>query len=165
MRRVVTGHKDGKSVILEDKNISGNNFLGYEIFELWETIGIPTIPIYEENLKKQLATRKIELGEIRVRFTSVEPDKIVLNKAKEKGVNLEKVWRETFADEFQMHTTDTIDYDIVLSGEIWMEVDDGKEVHLEPLDCVVQNGTRHAWRNRSNKPCVLATIMVGAKRK
>ena len=64
-----------------------------------------------------------------------------------------------------MHTTDTIDYDIILSGELWMELDDGMEVHLKPGDCVIQNGTRHAWRNRSSESCIMASVMIGAKRK
>ena len=63
-----------------------------------------------------------------------------------------------------MHTTNTIDYGIVISGEIWLEMDDGATVHLKQGDCVVQNGTRHAWRNNSSEPCVMAFIMVGAKR-
>jgi mannose-6-phosphate isomerase-like protein (cupin superfamily) len=63
-----------------------------------------------------------------------------------------------------MHTTDTMDYDIVLSGEITLELDDGAVVHLKQGDCVVQNGTRHAWRNRSSAPCVMACVMVGARR-
>ena len=51
-----------------------------------------------------------------------------------------------------MHTTDTVDVDLVISGEVWLELDDGAEVHLGPGDCVVQNGTRHAWHNRTDQP-------------
>jgi len=63
-----------------------------------------------------------------------------------------------------MHTTDTVDYDVVLSGEVWLELDDGAEVHLKPGDCVVQNGTRHAWHNKTDQPCTLAVVLVGARR-
>jgi mannose-6-phosphate isomerase-like protein (cupin superfamily) len=63
-----------------------------------------------------------------------------------------------------MHTTDTVDFDVVLSGEIWLELDDGAEVKLARGDCVVQNGTRHSWHNRSSEPCVLAVALVGARR-
>ncbi len=59
-----------------------------------------------------------------------------------------------------MHRTDTI---IVISGEVWLELDDGQEVHLKPGDTVVQNGMRHAWRNKSSEPCVLAVTLIGAK--
>ena len=50
-----------------------------------------------------------------------------------------------------MHTTQTVDLDLVLEGEIWLELDDGEEVLLGPGDCVIQNGTRHAWHNRSSR--------------
>src|SRR5688572_28092178 len=63
-----------------------------------------------------------------------------------------------------MHTTDTIDFDVVVSGEIWLELDDGEEVQLRTGDCVVQNGTRHSWHNRTSEPCVLAVALVGARR-
>lgn len=60
-----------------------------------------------------------------------------------------------------MHTSDTVDIDFVLSGEVHVELDDGAEVHLKAGDVQVQNGTRHAWRNRSDEPCVLA--VAGAR--
>jgi len=63
-----------------------------------------------------------------------------------------------------MHTTATVDYDFVLSGEVWLELDNGAQVQLRAGDCVVQNGTRHAWRNKSSAPCVLAFALVGAQR-
>ena len=60
-----------------------------------------------------------------------------------------------------MHTTRTIDYGIVLSGKIDLELDDG-EVHLVAGDVVVQRGTRHAWRNRSGEPCVMAFVLISS---
>ena len=64
-----------------------------------------------------------------------------------------------------MHSTDTIDYAIVISGEIWMVLDDGAEVHLKQGDVVIQNGTKHAWRARSPEPCVMAFCMLGVANK
>src|ERR1022692_2313909 len=49
-------------------------------------------------------------------------------------------------------------------GEVYLELDDGSEVLLRAGDCVVQNGTRHAWRNRSPANCVIAVTLVGAER-
>ena len=63
-----------------------------------------------------------------------------------------------------MHTTDTVDLDLVISGEVWLELDDGIEVHLEAGDSVVQNGTRHSWHNRTNEPCVIFVTLLGARR-
>ena len=63
-----------------------------------------------------------------------------------------------------MHTTDTIDFEVVLSGEVILELDDGVEKVLRPGDTVVQNGTRHRWSNRGTQPAVMALFMVGAHR-
>jgi quercetin dioxygenase-like cupin family protein len=68
-------------------------------------------------------------------------------------------------DQSGMHTTDTIDFEYIVSGEVWLELDDGVEVHLRSGDTVVQNGTRHAWRNKSSKPCQMVVCLVGAHRK
>jgi mannose-6-phosphate isomerase-like protein (cupin superfamily) len=63
-----------------------------------------------------------------------------------------------------MHTTETIDYGVVVRGEMTLELDDGQTVHLRQGDCVVQNGTRHRWRNPLPEPCLMAFISVGGKR-
>ena len=63
-----------------------------------------------------------------------------------------------------MHTTDSIDYDVVLDGEITLELDGGKEVVLRRHDVCVQHGTRHAWRNKTDKPATLLFVLVGAAR-
>ena len=47
-----------------------------------------------------------------------------------------------------MHKTNTVNYAAVYDGEIWLELDDAKTIHLKRSDVVVQNGTRHAWRKR-----------------
>ena len=64
-----------------------------------------------------------------------------------------------------MHTTDTVDFDVVVFGEVVLELDDGTEVVLKAGDCVIQNGTRHAWHNRSSQKCMIAFSLVGADRK
>lgn len=63
-----------------------------------------------------------------------------------------------------MHTTDTVDYCVVVRGEMTLELDDGQKVHLRQGDCVVQNGTRHRWRNPLTEPCLMAFISLGGKR-
>ena len=66
--------------------------------------------------------------------------------------------------ESPMHATNTVDYGVVISGESWLILDDGAEIHLTAGDCVVQNGTRHAWQIRSPEPCTIAFILIGATR-
>jgi hypothetical protein len=63
-----------------------------------------------------------------------------------------------------MHTTPTVDYGIVLEGEIVLELDDGHCTRLSAGDIVIQNGTRHAWRNRSDQRVTMAFVLVGMDR-
>jgi mannose-6-phosphate isomerase-like protein (cupin superfamily) len=63
-----------------------------------------------------------------------------------------------------MHRTDSVDYIVVLAGEVWLELDGGHLTRLQAGDTVVQNGTRHAWRNRSTEPVTLAVVQVGVAR-
>ena len=62
-----------------------------------------------------------------------------------------------------MHATRTIDYVIVLEGEIWATLDDGREELMRPHDVLIQNGTRHTWRNKSSRPAKLACFSIGAR--
>jgi mannose-6-phosphate isomerase-like protein (cupin superfamily) len=165
MRRVVTGHRNGKSVILDDAEISGQGMFGFKTAMLWKTQGIPTVPRQEKDFKEQLLIEFPKQAETVMGISVFPPDAILLKMAKEQGVDMQENWRKQYGDDFGMHTTNTVDYNIVLSGEIWMEVDDGVEVHLKTGDCLIQNGTRHAWRNKSSENCVMASVLIGAKRK
>jgi quercetin dioxygenase-like cupin family protein len=60
------------------------------------------------------------------------------------------------------HRTDSIDYIVIISGEIDMELDDSN-VHLKAGDVMVQRGTIHNWVNRGTAPCVLAVVLIDAK--
>ena len=62
------------------------------------------------------------------------------------------------------HDRHTVDYGFLLGGEISLELDDGKVVAPKPGDVVVQNGTRHAWRNPGTKPATLFFVLIGARR-
>ena len=62
----------------------------------------------------------------------------------------------------RMHRTDSIDYIVVMSGEIDMELDEGESVHLKAGDVMVQRGTVHNWVNRGTETCVMAVILVHA---
>ena len=144
VRRIVTGHRDGKSVVIDDADIPVQELLGAKIFELWETMGIPAMPVDREKCKAPLRFKMpAHPGDTRLRLMVIPPDKQMQGSG--------------------MHATRTVDYDIVLSGELWMELDDGF-VSLKPGDCVIQNGTRHAWHNRSAQNCILLSVCIGAKR-
>jgi len=59
-----------------------------------------------------------------------------------------------------MHQTRTVDYAVVVEGELWLELDHGKEVRLPRGTCITQNGARHAWHNRGSEPATLAYVIV-----
>lgn len=61
-----------------------------------------------------------------------------------------------------MHQTNSVDYAVIMSGEIDMLLDDS-EVHLRAGDVVVQQGTNHAWVNRGDQPCKVAFILIDAQ--
>jgi quercetin dioxygenase-like cupin family protein len=62
----------------------------------------------------------------------------------------------------RMHRTLTVDYAVVISGEILMRLDDS-EVTLRAGDCLVQRGTIHDWVNTTDQPCVMAFVLIAAK--
>ena len=63
----------------------------------------------------------------------------------------------------RVHRTDSIDYAVVISGEIDMELEKGSEIHLKAGDVLVQRGTVHNWINRGAAPCVIAFALIDAK--
>ena len=67
-------------------------------------------------------------------------------------------------DDPEMHTTDTIDYVIILGGAADLELDDGATERVETGDVVVQRGTRHAWRVTSEEPRILGAVLIGGQR-
>ena len=180
IRRVVTGHdSEGKSVFISDseppRSVIFDALQGLEFHELWATEETPSIPAGKDD--PTLPVSSFVPGPTGSRFRIVRfPSGLEVAKMIEAGFD-PVAFREEYAakipglaethelDDPGMHTTDTIDYGVVLSGEIYMELDDGKEVHLKAGDCIVQNGTRHGWRNRSKEACLVAFIMIGATRK
>ena len=141
--------------------------------ELWCTDAPPAVPDSSVDPEVAMDSFVPKLGGTRFRIFRLEP--VDPNAAPPSQSEIESQLAtlrasvpglgETLeADNPGMHTTDTVDYIVVLSGEADLELDDGASVHLEPGDCVVQRGTRHAWRNTGSLPFVAAAVMVGAQR-
>jgi len=63
-----------------------------------------------------------------------------------------------------IHTTPTIDYAVVIKGELTLETDDGKLTPVHAGDVVVQNGTSHAWRNLTDEIATVVVVFIGADR-
>jgi hypothetical protein len=173
VRRVVTGQTlAGKSVFVSDERVAPVTAAllpGSEFHHIWggdATVALPSAGVEPPN-----ALYFPPAGGFRFIFFTVAPntaaveaDLDMVAAVVELGQKLPGLAEAMEMDSPGMHTTDTVDCIVVLSGEVWLELDDGAEVHLRPGDTVVQNGTRHAWRNKSDQPCVLAGALVGAAR-
>jgi mannose-6-phosphate isomerase-like protein (cupin superfamily) len=173
IRRVVTGHNaDGKATVASDTRVEGITVAlapGMEIHRLWgadEPLDFP-----DEGKQPPFVTYFPRVGGFRFGLFTVPPEtEVDLSDLDIEAAQLE--FEEKFPgmldhvepDNPGMHTTNTIDYEYVISGEVWLELDDGEQVHLKAGDTVVQNGTRHAWRNKSNEPCQMVVCLVGANR-
>ena len=171
VRRVVTGvDQEGKSVIVSDgpppRSVALELAGGKKMTDLWHLSSPPRSPADGGDLDRN-ANLVPPPGGTHWRVVQFSPDSVAPRDADANDAAAEvsrKVpdWL-THADPSRpgMHQTPTIDFGIVLSGEIWLELDDS-EVHLKPGDCVVQRGTMHAWRNRSEKPCVMSFVLIDA---
>jgi quercetin dioxygenase-like cupin family protein len=141
VRRVVTGHDaDGKSIIASDG--PAPQFHERPIFaEVWNAAGAPTrITAVEEHEPNQ---RSLQLGP-------------PVNGSIIRVVEMPPHHRSA------MHRTRTVDYGIVLAGEVYVVLEDS-ETRLQPGDIVIQRGTNHAWDNRSDSPARMAFILIDAE--
>ncbi|MEX3955783.1 cupin domain-containing protein [Trinickia sp. EG282A] len=176
IRRVVTGHDDsGRSVLLYDgptpRTVAFQSIPGHAFAQVWTTPSSPVSPASGADPTEGQTNLLPEAGGTSLLIVTFPPDSTMAAPDFDPAAaGAECIARmPDLASTFEpdcpgMHTTDTVDYAIVLSGEIWLEVDDGKETLLRPTDVVVQQGTRHAWRNKSQVPALVAFFMIGASR-
>ena len=171
---VVTGrNKAGKSVIVSNalaKPVTVALFPGYQFYRLWGSDSISALPS-DGTPTSQPAYFPPKNG-FRFGFFTVPPTTSAKVEPIAKPAALEETRQKLPGlldalepDHPGMHTTDSVDFDVVIFGEVVLELDDGAEVVLKAGDCVIQNGTRHAWHNRSSDNCVIAFSLVGAERK
>jgi quercetin dioxygenase-like cupin family protein len=142
-RRVVTGHDaSGASVVLEDRPAPRSHAIpGATFHELWNTSATPA-PLCateaREPTERRLVTPPDPGGTI-VRIVDLAPGSLS-----------------------PMHRTETVDYGIVLSGDVVLVLDDGSETALGAGDVVVQRGTNHAWANAGDRTARVAFVLVDA---
>lgn len=153
-RRVVTGHDDnGKSIVLSDGMPPNVRDKGTDVdfIEIWNTATTPA-PIRSREPEPTEGPLKVPPARTgtKVRFNDFYPG------------HIRKLPPRADGRHPMMHRTRSIDYGIVLEGEIYMILDDS-EVLLRAGDIVVQRGTDHAWENRSDRVCRMAFILVGGE--
>lgn len=162
-RRIVTGHDaQGKSVIVIDE--PPTRFGAY-----WMTDSTPVDNTGSGDAAQQV--RKLEpppAGSI-FRFATIPPEDPSVS-PEERERQTAKMFAQMDAAHCRsdtsrhpgMHKTRTIDYVVLLSGEVTLLLDKG-EVDLKPFNVVVQRGTSHAWVNKGKEPALLAAVLIDAK--
>lgn len=173
IRRVVTGHNSqGKSCFISDEpapHVFQRSVGSTKVTELWKTHSTPadnsddtdpTAPPYR--------LPPPENGSV-LRIISYPPDsqRLAALEHERSGGADEGSGRAAALDRGNprhpgFHKTNSIDYAIVLSGEIYALMDEG-ETLLRPGDVLIQRGTNHAWSNRTEEPAVLAFVLIDAK--
>lgn len=172
VRLVVTGHdNDGRAVFANDGLVAPITLAampGAEFHRLWGSDGPQTYP--DAGAAPHAPAYFPAVGGFRFGLFTLPPvqeadypDDMQAAMAEVES-RLPGLMAHMEIDDPGMHTTDTTDFEIVLSGQVVLELDDGAEVTLSPGDTVVQNGTRHRWRNPGTEPAVIGVAIVGAHR-
>jgi mannose-6-phosphate isomerase-like protein (cupin superfamily) len=170
-RRIVTGNVNGKAVVQSDEPLLAYEFKtvpGYEHTLIWLNPATPDLS-KEQRLDRYPDSVVPGPGGTSLHFVTFPPGSVFGDRSfdGEAAQNEALVRLRGLADHFEkedpaMHKTNTVDYALVYAGEIWMELDDGETLHLKRGDVVVQNGTRHAWRNKGTKPVTMLFVLSGA---
>jgi mannose-6-phosphate isomerase-like protein (cupin superfamily) len=172
VRRVVTGHDgDGKAVFVGDdlvEPVTTALSAGSSFHQLWGGDAAPAFP--DSGDRPEPTTYFPPVGGFRFGLFTLPPadeprpgpDVDIPAAIAELDAALPGLLSANEPGGHGMHTTATVDFEVVLSGEVVLELDDGACVHLHPGDTVVQNGTRHRWTNPGSTPATLAVFMCGA---
>lgn len=149
-RVVVTGEKDGKSVIIKDEitTNTSEHFPGLIISDIWATDAMPAGQ--EQTTIENTAFPNTPANGTYFRYVQIPPDT-------ELGVKAEPGKQHPL-----MHKTQTLDYIIILAGELYLIMEEG-ETLLKPGDIVIQRGTNHAWSNRGTTPCIQLAVLIDAQ--
>lgn len=169
IRKIVAANRDGRSTIISDEMDVSNAFSsvpGFDPVAAWSTgRGATLVPNDRVAAGDGLVPGP---GGTTLFIVTFPPDSVMTASGfdpdaagAEYGQRLPGLAERFEAEHPGMHQTNTIDYDIVLDGEIWVEFDDG-ETRLERGDVLIQHATRHAWRNRGESPATMIFVLVGA---
>jgi len=177
IRRIVTGHDSaGKSVFVSDaRPLRNHKFVhvpGFEIAMLWSTDEEAAVPARGGDPAAWESSWVPPCGGTRLLVVTFPPDSVMGSPGFDSLAARVEYMQAIpgLAERFEldhpgMHTTDSIDYGVLLSGEIHLELDNGQIKKLKPHDIVVQQGNRHAWRNLGDIPAIMLFVLVGATRK
>jgi hypothetical protein len=169
VRRVVTGHDaGGKSIFLADglaPNVKEMAAMpGLALTDLWETRGAPARNDGDaDNAARPVRLEPPRNGTI-LRIVEFPPDAAWRGRTDGRA-GFDSIGaahaQDAHSADPMMHTTATVDYIIVLKGEIYAIMDRG-ETLLKAGDVLVQRGTNHSWSVRGDEPCIIAAVLVSA---
>jgi mannose-6-phosphate isomerase-like protein (cupin superfamily) len=171
VRRVVTGiSESGKAVIVSDGEppLSRRrvHVPGFADALVWRT-AIPARPSAEPS--EEPRSWVPDPGETIAMTVTFPPDSVYTDpgfdaaSARAEQLRASPGLAELFEpDKPGMHTTPTVDYAVMLEGDVVLDLDAGETTLLHPGDVVVQNGTRHAWRNPGSSPATVFFVLIGA---
>jgi mannose-6-phosphate isomerase-like protein (cupin superfamily) len=172
IRRVVTGTTPSGAAVVSDERVAPITvglIPGGEFHAIWGSDTRPSLPT--DGQKPDAKGWFPPAGGFRFGLVTLGPDSVELPSdfdlfagIAELAQNLPGMAEVIEPDQPGMHTTDTVDYVVILSGEVWLELDNGRQHLVRAGDVIVQNGTRHAWRNKTNQPCTMAVALLGAPR-
>lgn len=173
MKRVVTGFDGkGKSIFMsQDEPEVTYETESFQWTELWNSYPDDTLPIDPPCGPKREAINDSvfpSVGKSIFRIIEFSPNTFDLSTLKEQEIERLKSSLPGLVDHMEagdpgMHATDSIDYGVILSGKIKLELDEGEVTELGPGDVWIQNGTRHAWRVAEK--CTMAVVLVGVDRR
>lgn len=176
-RRVVTGtDRAGQSRFVLDgrppRTTDFAHLAGSGSSTVWATSSVPELPSDGADPTPGLGVMIAPPGGTLFLIIRIGPDSAApRTEADRQAASAEqsKAWpgffehsRHARRGDSDLHATPTVDYVIVLEGELWLELDGGEERRLRPGDIVIQNGTWHGWHNREEVPATIAVIQVGA---
>ena len=174
VRRVVTANDaNGRSYLLSDGESPNShrspNVPGFGAAHVWTTSPGPVDNSGEHDPAAAGAEIPMHpaLGGTIFRVADFPPDSAYTDAGKDAlfgeigGQDARAGAAHSQSRHFWFHKTDSIDYAIVLEGEVWLLLDDC-ECLLKAGDVAVQRGTSHSWANRSDKPCRVAFVLIGA---
>lgn len=173
IRRIVTGHDpDGKSVFVSDEHVDPVRIgimPGTEFHRIWGSDEPPSLPA--DGTQPSMPMYFPPPGGYRFTFYALAPDSVAIPDDLDITAALAEIAEKLpgLAEHMEphnpgMHTTDTVDIDVIISGEVDLELDDGETKHMKAGDSVIMNGVRHAWRNRSDEPVLIFVTLLGAER-
>jgi len=158
MKRVITGEKDGRSYFAHVGEVEAVASHGFVMRLAWGQDGLPmALPTTAETPEHD--------GELWPPADGVRMTHIVFLPDDEATEAEGGVLDAVMAEGDGMHQTESLDIGWVIEGELGLEMDDGSVQWLTAGDLIVQNGTRHKWRNRSGKPAVGGFVTLGAQRR